>query len=135
MLNVREYALLIAIPLPSIRRRFVRMPGLGVHLDLLRLSACQRLHHYICEDEVVYRLAALYQARCTSFGRLWPGERACFLDCHRLLTIQSKDVMVVATVCAYEGRHVLYHSKDGYVDLLEQINPTYSIAERQILRR
>jgi len=50
-------------------------------------------------------------------------------------TIQAKDVVIVATIRACEGAHVLYHAKYVDVDFPEEIYASHGIAECEILRR
>ena len=42
-------------------------------------------------------------------------------------TIVPEYVVLMTTVCAHEGAHVLHQAKNGYVDFSEQIDASHRI--------
>ncbi len=52
----------------------------------------------------------------------WQQLVGCLLQLHLVHTVQTKYVMRVSAICANESAHVLYHTQDWNVDLLEKVN-------------
>ena len=48
--------------------------------------------------------------------------------------IQAEDIVFMATIRAYEGAHVLNNTEYWNIHLLEQVDTSNSVSQRQVLR-